>query len=139
MNLDFSRLAPPANCPPLRLGGDVPLGSNGRRHPMVRGIPRAVASDNHARAGGDRWNLFPRAHLDSRSSLPLFENRLDRCMCGRMLHAAHDAIMDVSEHRRTPGSAHRTPARLGATSIIVTMGGKGMEAYCEKPTMADQS
>jgi len=52
-----------------------------------------------------------------------------------MLLDTHDAMTDVYKHRRTPSSIRSTLQALGATNIIVSIGGNGVEAYCEKPTV----
>jgi SAM-dependent methyltransferase len=50
-----------------------------------------------------------------------------------MLLDTHDAMTDVYKHRRTPASIRRTLHQLGACNVVVTPGGNGVEAYCEKP------
>lgn len=95
MNQDFSRLVDPENRLPLQLEGEALLGSNGGRYPIVRGIPRFVSGDNYARAFGDQWNLFPRTQLDSHTGLPLSEQRLARCMRGRLTQIAGKRVLEA--------------------------------------------
>jgi SAM-dependent methyltransferase len=54
-----------------------------------------------------------------------------------MLLDTHDAMTDVYKHRRSPGAIRRTLEALGACNIVVTTGGNGVEAYCEKPAAGD--
>lgn len=44
----------------------------------------------------------------------------------------HDGTTDVYQHRRRPGQIRKTLAALGATDIIVEIGGNGVEAFCRK-------
>ena len=54
-----------------------------------------------------------------------------------MLLDTHDAMTDVYKHRRTVAQIRRTLEALGATGIVVTEGGNGVEAFCEKPLPAE--
>jgi SAM-dependent methyltransferase len=53
-----------------------------------------------------------------------------------MLLDTHDAMTDVFKHRRSPAAIRKTLEELAACNILVTTGGNGVEAYCEKPLEA---
>lgn len=82
--IDPARYCHPSDGTHLRLEGDQLVAMDGTRFPIVRGVPRFVAADNYAGAFGDQWNRFPRTQLDSYSGLPLSEERLARCMRGKL-------------------------------------------------------
>lgn len=50
-----------------------------------------------------------------------------------MLLDTHDLLTDRYKHRRTPGMIRRFLQSLGATDVVVTAGGNGVEAFCRKP------
>ncbi len=64
---------------PLWYEGDALISAVGERIPVVRGIPRFVASDGYAEAFGLQWNLHARTQLDSRLGVNLSRTRLERC------------------------------------------------------------
>ena len=85
-----SRLVDPKDGSPLSLKDGSLLGHSGS-YPVVRGIPRFVQPDNYATAFGDQWNRFPKTQLDSHTGISLSEERLARCMRGKLedLHGKH--------------------------------------------------
>ncbi len=64
---------------PLRQEGDALVSGTGERVPVVRGIPRFVASHNYADAFGLQWSLHSQTQLDSHTGAHLSEQRLVRC------------------------------------------------------------
>jgi SAM-dependent methyltransferase len=84
MTIDTERYRHPVNGKLLSLIGDGLATPGDVTFPIIRSVPRFVATDNYAGAFGDQWNRFPRTQLDSHSGLPLSEERLDRCMRGRL-------------------------------------------------------
>lgn len=56
------------------------VNKQGRRFPIVNGIPRFVPQDNYAQGFGKQWNIFRRTQLDSFTGLKLSEERLKRCL-----------------------------------------------------------
>lgn len=56
-----------------------------------------------------------------------------------MLLDTHDAMTDVYKHRRTATRIRKTLETLGACDIVITHGGNGVEAYCEKPLPAEHA
>ena len=57
---------------------------SGCRVPIVRGIPRFVASDDYAAAFGWQWTHFRRAQLDSHTGTTISRDRLARCLGGSL-------------------------------------------------------
>jgi len=57
---------------------------SGCRVPIVRGIPRFVASDDYAAAFGWQWTHFPRSQLDSHTGTTISRDRLVRCLGGSL-------------------------------------------------------
>ena len=52
--------------------------------PVVRGIPRFVASDDYAAAFGWQWKHFQRSQLDSHTGTTISRDRLTRCLGGSL-------------------------------------------------------
>ncbi len=69
----------PSTGAPLWQEGDALVSSAGERVPLVRGIPRFVASHNYADAFGLQWSLHSQTQLDSHTGAHLSERRLVRC------------------------------------------------------------
>lgn len=85
MNLANSSLVDPTDGSSLQFDEENQLRSrSGVAYPVIRGIPRFVSSENYAQAFGDQWNRFPRTQLDSHTGLALSEDRLARCMRGKL-------------------------------------------------------
>ena len=57
---------------------------SGCRVPIVRGIPRFVASDDYAAAFGWQWTRFRRSQLDSHTGTTISRDRLVRCLGGSL-------------------------------------------------------
>lgn len=53
---------------------------SGHGIPLVRGVPRFVATEDYAASFGRQWNRFRTTQLDSRTGLPLSKERALRCM-----------------------------------------------------------
>jgi SAM-dependent methyltransferase len=79
----------------LVLKGDVLMSPGGESYPVVRGIPRFVASENYASAFGDQWNRFPKTQLDSHTGLTLSEDRIARCMRGHLATIAGKRVLEA--------------------------------------------
>jgi SAM-dependent methyltransferase len=56
------------------------VSAQGKRFPVINGIPRFVPQDNYAQGFGKQWNIFRRTQLDSFTGLKLSEERLRRCI-----------------------------------------------------------
>ncbi len=56
----------------------------GCRVPVVRGIPRFVASDDYAAAFGWQWTRFRQSQLDSHTGTTISRDRLTRCLGGSL-------------------------------------------------------
>lgn len=56
----------------------------GCRVPVVRGIPRFVASDDYAAAFGWQWTRFRQSQLDSHTGTTISRDRLARCLGGAL-------------------------------------------------------
>lgn len=96
MNSDFSCLVDPETKAPLRLMGNTMLVSdNGKRYPIVNGVPRFVAQNNYAQAFGKQWNRFPKTQLDSYTGLRLSEERLERCMRGNLSELKGKVVLEA--------------------------------------------
>ncbi|WP_083918835.1 class I SAM-dependent methyltransferase [Rudaea cellulosilytica] len=68
---------------------------DGRKFCIVNGIPRFVPRENYANAFGEQWNRFPKTQLDSHTGLPLSENRLARCMRGRLTQISGKRVLEA--------------------------------------------
>ncbi len=64
----------------LRREGDALVSVAGERVPVVRGIPRFVASESYAAAFGLQWNMHPETQLDSHMHADLSRERLERAL-----------------------------------------------------------
>jgi len=60
---------------------------SGCQVPVVRGIPRFVASDDYAAAFGWQWKRFARSQLDSYTGTTISRDRLTRCLGGSLEEA----------------------------------------------------
>lgn len=80
MNKDLSCLRDPDTGASLQLleSGSL-IGVNGAQHPIVKGIPRFVSTENYAKVFGTQWNRFPKTQLDSFTGIDISESRLQRC------------------------------------------------------------
>ncbi|MBE1160433.1 class I SAM-dependent methyltransferase [Dyella acidiphila] len=79
----------------LTLANECLVSTNGEHYPIVRGIPRFVSSENYATAFGDQWNRFPGTQLDSHTGLSLSEDRLARCMRGKLTAVAGQRVLEA--------------------------------------------
>jgi SAM-dependent methyltransferase len=95
VNNDLSVFRDPVTGGALFASEDALVGSDGRRYPVVDGIPRFVESENYAAAFGAQWNRFPRTQLDSHSGVSVSESRLARCMCGELKKVAGKRILEA--------------------------------------------
>lgn len=97
MQLNNDRLVDPQTGEPLKLVGNDSLLANGsgQEYPIIRGIPRFVPQENYAGAFGDQWNRFPKTQLDSHCGMPLSEQRLARCMRGRLKDVAGKQVLEA--------------------------------------------
>ena len=84
MNASLAHLRAPVDGRPLTRIDDTLVASDGTSYPIVKDIPRFVPAENYAQAFGDQWNRFPKTQLDSHTGLSLTEDRLARCMRGRL-------------------------------------------------------
>lgn len=95
LNKDFHSLRDPRHGQPLAAEGDSLVAQDGSRHPIVRGIPRFVSSENYAAAFGAQWNMFPKTQLDSHSGITLSEDRMARCMQGNLDALAGKRVLEA--------------------------------------------
>jgi SAM-dependent methyltransferase len=63
--------------------------------PVVRGIPRFVASDDYAAAFGWQWKRFRRSQLDSYSGTTISRDRLTRCLGGSLEVVRGKAVLEA--------------------------------------------
>lgn len=80
MDATFPRLVDPIEGQPLSRDGEDLVSVQGRRYPIVAGVPRFVPEENYAQAFGEQWVRFPRTQLDSATGLTLSRDRLERCL-----------------------------------------------------------
>jgi len=69
--------------------------SKGCRVPVVRGIPRFVASEDYAAAFGWQWKRFRRSQLDSYSGTTISRDRLSRCLGGSLEGVRGKAVLEA--------------------------------------------
>lgn len=82
--VDGTRFRDPRTGEPARLESEQLRMSSEPTYPIINGIPRFVPADNYAAAFGAQWNHFSKTQLDSHTGLSLSEDRLARCMHGRL-------------------------------------------------------
>ena len=70
----------PASGLTLKLEGDALVSARGERYPIVRGIPRFVATEGYAGAFGLEWNIHSQTQLDSHTGKSISRARLERCL-----------------------------------------------------------
>lgn len=95
MNINFTSYRCPDSASPLALVDNKLIASDGKEFTIVNGIPRFVPKENYANAFGDQWNRFPKTQLDSHTGLTLSEDRLARCMRGRLTEIAGKRILEA--------------------------------------------
>lgn len=88
-------LTDPITGHPLERVGDALRSPCGQTYPIINGIPRFVPADNYAAAFGDQWNQFPKTQLDSHTGLSLSEDRLARCMRGRLPEVRDRKVLEA--------------------------------------------
>lgn len=91
----FDNFRDPVSGGPLIVTGDALVSETGGRYPIVAGIPRFVGSDNYADAFGSQWNRFPKTQLDSHTGLTLSEDRLSRCMRGKLADVRGKRVLEA--------------------------------------------
>ena len=57
------------------VSGTLGCAACGRDYPIIRFVPRFVATENYAKSFGLQWNRYPRTQLDSHSGLPITRDR----------------------------------------------------------------
>jgi SAM-dependent methyltransferase len=95
VNSSYAHLRSPGTELPLAEVSGALVAADGVRYPIVNGIPRFVPAENYAHAFGDQWNRFPKTQLDSHTGLPLTEDRLARCMRGRLSDIAGKRVLEA--------------------------------------------
>lgn len=80
---------------PLERVGDVLRSPHGQMYPIVNDIPRFVPADNYAAAFGAQWNHFSKTQLDSHTKLSLSEERLARCMRGKLSDIRNKRVLEA--------------------------------------------
>lgn len=56
------------------------VSDKGEQFPIVKGIPRFLASDGYAASFGLEWNMHPLTQLDSMTGARISQERLERCL-----------------------------------------------------------
>ena len=80
MKRQHHRLVEPSSGGALFFTEGALASENGKRFPIIEGIPRFVTGPNYTRAFGDQWNRFPRTQLDSYTGIQLSAKRIQRCL-----------------------------------------------------------
>ena len=68
---------------------------SGCQVPIVRGIPRFVASEDYAAAFGWQWKRFQRSQLDSYTRTTISRERLARCLGGSIEVVRGKAVLEA--------------------------------------------
>lgn len=68
---------------------------SGCRIPVVRGIPRLVASEGYAAAFGRQWRKFRRTQLNSFTGTTISRDRLARCLGGSLAVVRGGSVLEV--------------------------------------------
>jgi SAM-dependent methyltransferase len=68
---------------------------SGCRVPVVRGIPRFVASEGYTSGFGQQWKEFRRTQLDSYTRTDISRSRLSRCLGGSLTVLRDRNILEV--------------------------------------------
>jgi SAM-dependent methyltransferase len=67
----------------------------GCRVPVIRGIPRFVASEGYAAGFGRQWKRFRRTQLDSFTGTTISRDRLTRCLGGSHAELRGKTVLEV--------------------------------------------
>jgi SAM-dependent methyltransferase len=67
----------------------------GCRVPVIRGIPRFVASEGYAAGFGRQWKRFRRTQLDSFTWTTISRDRLSRCLGGSLAELRGKTVLEV--------------------------------------------
>lgn len=95
MTTHCGRLIDPDSELPLRFVSDACVNSQGRRFPIVDGVPRLIGSENYSQAFGEQWMLFPRTQLDSATGILLSATRLARCLRQQLSVLAGQLVLEA--------------------------------------------
>ena len=95
MDTTFPRLIDPAEGSPLVRDAEAFVSAQGRRYPIVEGVPRFVPAENYADAFGEQWVRFPRTQLDSATGLTLSRDRLERCLGHALPELAGQRVLEA--------------------------------------------
>jgi len=95
MQLHLDAFRDPDSGLPLASEGNTLVSSRGTTFPVIDGVPRFVANSNYANAFGSQWNRFPKTQLDSHTGLALSEERLARCMRGRLSDIRDKRVLEA--------------------------------------------
>ena len=87
---------------------------SGCQIPVVRGIPRFVASDGYASGFGLQWKHFRRTQLDSYTGTTISRDRLARCLGGSL-----DVVRGKTVHEAGCGAGRFTELLLDAGARVV--------------------
>lgn len=75
--------------------GETLISVAGESVPVVRSIPRFVASDGYSAAFGLQWNEHAHTQLDSRTHATLSRERLERCLGMPLTHLAGLRVLEA--------------------------------------------
>lgn len=95
MNNNLTHLHDPRTGRPLAQTEHGLACEDGTIYSVINGIPRFVPVENYAQAFGQQWNLFPQTQLDSYTGLMLSEDRLARCLNGRLASIKGKRVLEV--------------------------------------------
>lgn len=84
----------PADSEPIERASALTC-SSGCRVPVVRGIPRFVASDGYAAAFGWQWTTFRQSQLDSYTGTAISRERLTRCLGGSLAVVKGKSVLEA--------------------------------------------
>ena len=88
--------------------------TSGCRIPVVRGVPRFVASDDYAAAFGWQWTHFRKSQLDSHTGTTISRDRLTRCLGGSLSIVRGKTVLEAG-----CGAGRFTEILLGAGARVV--------------------
>ena len=134
MNSTFTHLRQPVTAQMLSEKDGALVAADGTAYPIVKGIPRFVASEGYAEDFGWQWKKFARTQLDSSSGLTLSHDRLAHALRGHLTQMQGTAVLEAGS-----GAGRFTEVLLKAGAELSSFDlSVAVEANAENNGMSDR-